>query len=97
MAGVQLEAAALPDVVNGAALLAVLDATPLAAWQDQISLVPSRRDQARQRAAQKLEPASVSVAPPRATVKNADDLDAYLDDLRGRVQPHLAAGRTVNL
>jgi hypothetical protein len=84
-------------VANGAALLDVLDTTPLAAWQDQISLVPSRRDQARQRAAKKLEPESVSVAPLRATVKNADDLDAYLDDLRGRVQPHLAAGRTVNL
>jgi len=93
----QLEATAQPDVANGAALLDVLETTPLAAWQDQISLVPSRRDQARQRAAKKLEPESVSVAPQRATVKNTDDLDAYLDDLRGRVQPHLAAGRTVNL
>lgn len=97
VSGAQLDGVEQPDVSNGAALLGVLDASPLKAWQDQISLVPSRRDQARHRAAKKLEPASVTVPPQPATLRSVGDLDAYLDDLRGRVQPHLAAGKTVIL
>ena len=53
-----------PDVSTDAKLLEALDATPLSAWHDRISLVPSRRDQARQRAAKKLEPESVTVTAP---------------------------------
>lgn len=97
IADAQLVTVEQPDVSNVAALLDVLDATSLKAWQDQITLIPGRRDQARHRAAKKLEPASVTVSPPPATLKNADDLDSYLDDLRRRVQAHLAAGRTVIL
>jgi hypothetical protein len=84
-----------PDVGTDAKLLEALDATPLTAWQDRISLVPSRRDQARQRAATQLEPESISVAAPSATIKTPSDLDAYLDEVRSRVQPHLASGKTV--
>ena len=54
-----------PDVATDAKLLDALDATPLSAWQDRISLVPSRRDQARQRAAKQLEPESVTRRPRR--------------------------------
>jgi hypothetical protein len=91
----QLVSAGSPDLSTDSKLLEVLDATPLAAWLDRISLVPSRRDQARQRAAKQLEPESVSVTPPPATLKTADDLDAYLDDLRKQVEPHLEAKKTV--
>lgn len=97
VADAQLEFAQQPKATTTASLLGVLDAVPLKAWQDQISLVPSRCDQARQAAAKKLEPASVSVSVPHATVKSTEDLNAYLDDLRKRVEPHLAAGRTVIL
>jgi len=44
-----------------------------------------------------LEPESVSVALPAATIKTARDLDRYVDELRSRVQPHLADGNTVLL
>lgn len=91
----KLSPAAPPDVATEAQLLDALDATPLSAWQDRISLVPSRRDQARHRAALKLEPESVSVELPSATIKSADDLDAYVDELRAKVQPHLDADKTV--
>ena len=37
----------------------------------------------------------MSVTPPSATLKTADDLDAYLDELRAQVQPHLDADKTV--
>lgn len=84
-----------PDVATDAKLLAALDAIPLSAWQDRISLVAGRRDQARQRAAKLLEPESVTVAVPSATIKTADDLEAYLDLVRARVRPHLDAAKTV--
>jgi hypothetical protein len=87
----------VPELPNEAALLQALDATPLNAWEDQITLVPSRCDRARHRAAKQLEPESVTVSLPPATLKSPADLQTYLDDLRERVQPHLAAGRTVIL
>jgi hypothetical protein len=83
------------DVSNGAHLLEALDATPLGAWRDRISLVPSRRDQVRQRAAMTLEPGSVAVTLPSGTLKTRDDLDHYLNEVRDRVQPHLDSNKTV--
>lgn len=93
--GAKLITPPAPDISTDARLLEALDAAPLSGWQDQISLVPSRRDQARQRAAKQLEPESVSVAPPSATLKTPDDLDAYLTGLREQVLPHLEANKTV--
>jgi len=83
------------DVSTATALLQALDSTPLSGWQDRISLVPSRRDHARQRAAKLLEPESVTVALAPATIKTTEDLRAYVDDIRARVQPHLDADKTV--
>jgi hypothetical protein len=91
----KLVAAAPPDVSTEAKLLEALDGTPLSAWQDRISLVSGRRDQARQRAAKQLEPESVAVAAPSATIKDDKDLDNYVEELRARVQPHLDAEKTV--
>ena len=85
----------LPDVSTDAKLLAALDATPLSGWHDRISLVPGRRDQARRRAARHLEPTSVTVRLPSATIKTSDDLQSYVEELRAGVQPHLDAGKTV--
>ena len=93
----RLAAETPPDVSSGDRLLEVLDTTPLSAWQDRISLVPSRGDQARQRALKKLQPESVRVTMPSVAIASQDDLTSYLDDLRSRVQPHLEAGKTVIL
>lgn len=83
------------DVSTETKLLDVLDTVPLGAWSDRLSLVPSRRDQARQRAAKELEPESIAVVAPSATIKNETDLDDYLAEVRSRVQPHLDAHKTV--
>jgi hypothetical protein len=83
------------DISTDAKLLEALDAVPLSGWQDRISLVPSRRDQARQRAAKQLEPESVSITPPSATLKSQPELEAYLDGLREQVLPHIKADKTV--
>jgi len=86
-----------PDLSSETKLLEALDAMSLSAWQDRISLVPGRQDQARQRAARRLEPESVTVAIPSRTIKTAGDLQVYLEELRARVQPLLNANKTVIL
>jgi hypothetical protein len=85
----------MPDTSSDGKLLESLDAIPLSGWQDRISLVPSRRDQARQRAAKLLEPESVTVALPSATIRNDTDLRDYISELEALVQPHLDANETV--
>jgi hypothetical protein len=95
VADARLIAASPPDVNTEAELLEALDATPLSAWSDRISLVAVGRDQARQWAAKTLEPRSVEVKPPPATFKPGDDPTPYFDEMRALVQTHLDAGTTV--
>ncbi len=95
IADAQLAPVELPDCPTDERLLEALDATPLSAWQDRISLVPGRRDQARHRAAKQLEPESVAVSLPSATIKEPRDPEAYVDELRARIQPYLDAHKTV--
>jgi hypothetical protein len=95
IAEAKLVPAAPPDVNTESKLLESLDAVPLSAWADRITLVDSRRDQARQRAAKKLEPKSVEVKPPPATFRPGDDPTPYFDQLRALVQSHLDADTTV--
>lgn len=95
ISGAQLVAVGLPDVSTDAKLLEVLDANSLSAWRDRIGLVSSRREQARQRAAKLLEPESVTVATPSATIKTEKDLDDYVEKVRALVHPSLASNKTV--
>ena len=83
------------DVSTDTQLLEALDTTPLHGWQDRIGLVPTRRDQAQQRAAKQLEPEAVSITPRSATLKTRDELDAYLADLRHQVLRYIEANKTV--
>jgi hypothetical protein len=95
LAGAKLAPVPPPDVTSDAGLLDALDQTSLRAWQDRISLVAHQRDQARQRAAKQLEPESVTVSAPSATIKSDEDLNRYVDELRARIEPHLAEHKTV--
>jgi hypothetical protein len=91
----KLVAGELPDVSTEVKLLDSLDSTPLNSWEDRISLVPGRRDQASHRAAKKLEPESVTLTAPSATIKDNQDLEQYVAELRTQVQPYLDAQKTV--
>jgi hypothetical protein len=97
LSSAQLVPIAPPDLTSDTALLTALDGTGLDTWEERIELVSSRLNLARQRAAQLLEPESVPVPLPPATLRSADDLASYVDALRALVQPHLDAGRTVVL
>jgi hypothetical protein len=84
-----------PDVSSDTKLLRALDEAPLSTWDERIRFVDARADQAREAAAKQLEPLSVSVKSPTATIRTASDLDAYLEQVRGLVEPHLDEGETV--
>jgi hypothetical protein len=84
-----------PDIASRDALVAALNAAPLAAIGDRISLIPSRRDLARQKAALLLEPESVKVSTPARIIKTPAELDAYLNEIRALVEPHLSDGKSV--
>ena len=84
-----------PATATNGELLDALDAKPLSAWKDRISMVPGRRDQVRGKAAKRLEPESVTVTLPSTTIKSEAELDAFVDDLRAAVLEHVKAGKTV--
>jgi hypothetical protein len=97
IADAKLIPVAPPDVGTDTKLLEALDATPLASWQERTSFIPSRRDQVRHQALERLKPESVRITMEPATIAGEGDLEAYLKDVRSRVQPQLDAGKTVIL
>ena len=95
VAGSSLEPTAPPDVSSAAELLNALDHTSLDSWQERVAFVPSRLAQLKLKTAQLLEPESVQVKLPTATIKTMQDLDAYLTAVRSAVQVQLDARHTV--
>lgn len=84
-----------PDVSSDARVLALLDETSLPRWREQISYVATRVDQARAAAAKKLEPKSVQMKVPSATLRTESELTKYLEDLRASIQRHIDKDETV--
>jgi len=85
----------MPKVDTDEALLQVLDQYPLARWDDRIAGLRERFEQARQMAAAELEPEVRQVTPPKATLKSAADVDAYVDGLRREIMEQIEAGHSV--
>jgi hypothetical protein len=90
-----LDAQAPPGLETTAKLLAALDATKPRDWEDRVDLLPPRVARAREQAAKILEPDAIRVTPPAATIRTREDLDAYLDDLRAKIEAQLANGPVV--
>jgi len=78
-------------------LLAALDAKPLDAWATDALVVPTRMRQAREQAAKLLEPKAVRVRPKSTMLKNVDEVDTYLAELRTEILSHLQTGNPVIL
>lgn len=76
-------------------LLSALTATEPREWEERIDALPMRIARAREQAAKLLEPAAVRVVPPPATIRTADDLDAYLTELRAIIEAKLGDGPVV--
>lgn len=86
---------AVPTVETDDELLEALDATPLAAWSERRQAIPAKVAAARATAAKKLEPKSVAVSAPRATLRTEAEVDTYLAELRERLLQHIANDETI--
>ena len=85
------------QIATDAQLLATLDARPLAVWKDWTLTVPVRIQAAREQAAKLLEPKAVRVLPKSTTLHDANEVDAYLTDLRATIMAEIGEGRPVIL
>jgi len=78
-------------------LIAALGQSAPREWVDRVVALPGRILGAREEAARLLEPTTVSVRPPSATIRTEEDLDKYLRQLRDDIVKHLRAGNPVVL
>lgn len=78
-------------------LLSTLSASPLSDWENKIAALSGRVSRVREEAARRLTPAAVRVQLPHATLKTAEDVEAYLAQLRDEIMKHIDEGRPVIL
>lgn len=88
---------ATPDVATDDQLLAALDSVSLAAWRERRQALPAKAAAARGAAAKLLQPKSVEVKAPHATLRTADEVEAYLANLCQILMGHVDSGETVIL
>jgi hypothetical protein len=91
----RLESVPALDLRDDEALLRALAASPLASWADQVAALPARAAQAREAAARLIQPATVRVTPPSATLRTTAEVDTYLAELRGAIMAEVAQGKPV--
>ena len=84
-----------PSVGSDEELLRSLDSMPLSAWGERRQAVPAKVAAVRQSAGKKLEPKSVAVSAPAATLRTEAEVDTFLAELRERLVHHIAIGETV--
>lgn len=85
----------VPEVGSDEELLKALDATPLLSWAERRQAIPAKVAEARAAAVKKLEPKSVTVTPPAATLRTEPDVHAYLAALRKQLLQHIADDETI--
>jgi hypothetical protein len=90
-----LSAYDMPKVDTEDSLLKELDEASLSQWSDRAAGLESRFERARQIAAKELEPAKVTVKPPKAMLKTAPEVDAYVEKLREEIMKQIEAGHPV--
>jgi hypothetical protein len=95
LSATSLDAPAPSGLETTSKLLTALDATRPRDWEDRVDLLPPRIAKAREQAAKLVEPSAIRVTPPSATLRTATDVDAYLSDLRTRIEEQLAKGPVV--
>lgn len=95
LAAAGLSTAAVPSVGTNDELLKTLDATSLLAWEERRQAIPAKLANTRAAAAKKLEPKSVTVAAPPATLRTEAEVDAYLTTFRQQLIQHVTDGETI--
>jgi len=80
---------------NDAAVLSALESMSLDDWEAQIQAVPTRAATVRDAAVRLVTPTAVTVRPKSVTLRTADDVNQYLDDLRAEIMEQIEAGHPV--
>ncbi|OBI43944.1 hypothetical protein A5707_03925 [Mycobacterium kyorinense] len=93
--GAGLAAIAVPAVGSDDELLKALDTTPLNMWAERRQAIPAKVAAVRTAAAKKIEPKSVTVTTPAATLRTQADVETYLTALREQLLRHIANGETI--
>ena len=76
-------------------LLANLNATPLAAWEDKIAAPQGRVKKVREETAKLLSPRVVRIPIPQVTLKSVEEVDDYLAMLRVEMMKQIEVGNPV--
>lgn len=90
-----LSASNIPSVASDQELLQALDTRPVSGWDERRQAIPAKVAAARAAAVKRLEPKSVTVRAPAATLRSESEVDAYLSGLRDHLLQHIAHGETV--
>jgi hypothetical protein len=87
----------IPDIQTGteAELLACLNERSLSQWNTLQDALPQRFQNALTEAAKLLEPKAARVPLPHATIKNATELDAWVDEVKQEVLKRLTEGPVI--
>lgn len=84
----------VPEISTGTThdVLTTLRGMPLGTWSDRCAALPGRFDKVRLNAAELMEPQAVYVKIPARTLKNADDVKAWLSELEKLLLDKLEEG-----
>jgi hypothetical protein len=84
-----------PDLSDAQAVLKAVQHRPLPSWDAVLDAVPARASRALEAAVRLSAPKAGTVTVPAASLSSADEIDAYLADLRVRLTKALADHNTV--
>lgn len=84
-----------PAVDTAGAIAAALEARGLSEWESMARAIPTRVDDALAAAAVLVAPKARTVSLPGGLIETQDDLDAWLDELRKRIEDALADGPVI--
>jgi hypothetical protein len=79
-----------PALGDPSAVLAAVQGRPLAAWRDALDAVPTRASKALEAAVRLAVPKSATVTVPTASLRSAEEIEPYLDELREKLTGALA-------
>lgn len=82
-------------VQNISSVLATLDTTPLAMFRDRVAALPARFDTVAAAAAELLEPESQFVVVPRRTLRQEEEIETWLDEVRAQLMAALEQGPVI--
>jgi hypothetical protein len=87
----------IPKLDTNEDLLRELNETPLSSWSDKTAAVAERIAQALLDVAKECEPKAERLMLPRATIRNEDELDEYLESVRQKALCLMKSGKLVVL